>query len=117
MSGNNDTSPADTDLCERSIVYILTIGALRVPYKLFVRQINSLTFGSAQPQLTIKIIKSLKVPIPPVSEQQKIATVLINADQEIEPLEQQLADFQQEKKALMQELLTGKVRVVVDGDS
>ncbi len=47
-------------------------------------------------------------------EQQKIATVLTNADKEIELLEQQLADFQQEKKALMQVLLAGKKRVVVD---
>ena len=48
-------------------------------------------------------------------EQQKIATVLTNADKEIELLKQQLADFQQEKKALMQVLLTGKKWVVVDG--
>lgn len=48
-------------------------------------------------------------------EQQKIATVLTNADKEIELLEQQLADLQQEKKSLMQVLLTGKKRVVVDG--
>ena len=41
--------------------------------------------------------------------------MLTNADKEIELLEQQLADFQQEKKALMQVLLTGKKRVVVDG--
>ncbi len=50
------------------------------------------------------------------TEQQKIATVLTNADKEIELLEQQLADLQQEKKALMQVLLTGKVRVLVDGE-
>lgn len=49
-------------------------------------------------------------------EQQKIATVLTNADNEIELLEQQLADLQQEKKALMQVLLTGKKRVLVDGE-
>ena len=49
-------------------------------------------------------------------EQRKIATVLTNADKEIELLEQQLADLQQEKKALMQVLLTGKKRVVVDGE-
>ena len=52
--------------------------------------------------------------IPSLEEQQKIAAVLTNADKEIELLEQQLADFQQEKKALMQVLLTGKVRVGVD---
>ncbi|WP_324033939.1 hypothetical protein [Psychrobacter sp. TAE2020] len=61
-------------------------------------------------------MKSLRMHIPSSKqEQQKIATVLTNADKEIELLEQQLADFQQEKKALMQQLLTGKKRVVVDG--
>lgn len=49
-----------------------------------------------------------------IKEQQKIAAVLTNADQEIELLEQQLADLKQEKKALMQQLLTGKRRVKVD---
>ncbi|MGE6796451.1 restriction endonuclease subunit S [Psychrobacter okhotskensis] len=52
---------------------------------------------------------------PSHEEQQKIAAVLTNADKEIELLEQQLADLQQEKKALMQVLLTGKKRVVIDG--
>lgn len=54
--------------------------------------------------------------IPSLQEQQKIATILTNADREIELFEQQLADLQQEKKALMQVLLTGKKRVVVDGE-
>ena len=61
-------------------------------------------------------IKSLNLSIPNYKEQQKIATVLTNADKEIELLEQQLADLQQEKKALMQVLLTGKKRVVVNGE-
>jgi len=56
----------------------------------------------------------MKINLPPLEEQQKIAAVLTNADKEIELLEQQLADLQQEKKALMQQLLTGKKRVTVD---
>lgn len=48
-----------------------------------------------------------------LKEQQKIVTVLTSADKEIELLEQQLADLQQEKKALMHVLLMGKKRVVV----
>ncbi|MBI0427292.1 restriction endonuclease subunit S [Psychrobacter sp. NG27] len=71
--------------------------------------------GGAQPNISNKDIERIKVSIPPIKEQQKVATVLTNADKEIELLEQQLADFQQEKKALMQVLLTGKKRVVVDG--
>jgi type I restriction enzyme S subunit len=51
---------------------------------------------------------------PPEKEQIKIAAVLINADKEIELLKHQLADLKQEKKALMQQLLTGKRRVKVE---
>ena len=63
---------------------------------------------------TITNAKKTKFHCPPLEEQQKIAAVLNNADKEIGLLEQQLADLQQEKKALMQVLLTGKKRVLVD---
>ena len=63
-----------------------------------------------------KEFSAIRIPLPPLEEQQKIATVLTNADKEVELLEQQLADLQQEKKALMQVLLTGEKRVVVDGE-
>lgn len=79
-------------------------------------QINALVVGSNYPAINSSDVGSLKILCPPFEEQQKIATVLTNADKEIELLEQQLADLQQEKKALMQVLLTGKKRVVVDGD-
>ena len=69
-----------------------------------------------QASFTTKEFGNLEFNLPPLKEQQKIATVLTNADKEIELLEQQLADLQQEKKALMQVLLTGKKRVVVDGE-
>ncbi|WP_227953999.1 restriction endonuclease subunit S domain-containing protein [Psychrobacter sanguinis] len=49
--------------------------------------------------------------IPPLSikEQQQISAVLTSSDKEIESLiKQQLADLQQEKNALIQQLLTGK---------
>lgn len=77
-------------------------------------QINALVVGSNYPAINSSDVGSLKILCPPLQEQQKIATVLTNADKEIELLEQQLADLQQEKKALMQVLLTGKKRVVVE---
>jgi type I restriction enzyme S subunit len=52
--------------------------------------------------------------LPNITEQQKIASVLTAADKEIELLESKLAHLKQEKKALMQQLLTGKRRVKVD---
>ena len=63
---------------------------------------------------TITNAKKTKFLCPPShEEQQKIASVLTAADQEIDTLQQKLAYLKQEKKALMQQLLTGKRRVVV----
>ncbi|KAF0567528.1 Type I restriction-modification system, specificity subunit S [Psychrobacter nivimaris] len=72
--------------------------------------------GSTFLELSKTSFESMKFNMPAIKEQKKIATVLTNVDKEIELLEQQLADLQQEKKALMQVLLTGKKRVLVDGE-
>ncbi|EHP7988885.1 restriction endonuclease subunit S, partial [Escherichia coli] len=56
----------------------------------------------------------LKLSVPNFEEQQKIAAVLSAADAEISTLEKKLACLRDEKKALMQQLLTGKRRVKVD---
>ncbi|RWX52893.1 restriction endonuclease subunit S [Photobacterium chitinilyticum] len=71
--------------------------------------------GSAgQKRVTTDYLKLYKVFIPKqLKEQQKIASVLTAADKEIKLLEAKLAHFKQEKKALMQQLLTGKRRVKV----
>ena len=47
------------------------------------------------------------------AEREKIAAVLSSADQEISALQQKLYTLKQEKEALMQQLLTGKRRVLV----
>lgn len=57
---------------------------------------------------------SLNVKIPSLEEQQKIAQVLSTADAEISNLQAQLATLKLEKKALMQQLLTGQRRVKPD---
>ena len=49
--------------------------------------------------------------VPSLHEQEAIATCLTHADTEIDLLEQELEAWQQKKKALMQLLLTGLVRV------
>lgn len=72
--------------------------------------------GSAgQKRVTTDYLKLYKMTIPKeLAEQQKIASVLTAADKEIELLNAKLAHLKQEKKALMQQLLTGKRRVKVD---
>ncbi|MFA0135192.1 restriction endonuclease subunit S [Vibrio splendidus] len=74
-------------------------------------QIDSLVVGSNYPAINSSDVAGLKVYCPTYEEQQKIASVLTAADKEIEVLEAKLAHFKQEKKALMQQLLTGKRRV------
>lgn len=81
------------------------------------KKIYSLQSGGAQPHIYPKDLDRLKVFIPPTEEQQKIATVLSVADQEINALQQKLTHLNQEKKALMQQLLTGKRRVKTDKES
>ncbi len=49
-----------------------------------------------------------------VEEQQAIAQVLSDMDSEIEQLEKKLAKYQQIKQGMMQELLTGRIRLVED---
>ncbi len=57
-----------------------------------------------------RFLKS-KITLPPLSEQQKIAAILSTQDKVIELKEKLLAQKQQQKKYLMQQLLTGKRRL------
>ncbi|MBL1261273.1 MAG: restriction endonuclease subunit S [Thiotrichaceae bacterium] len=75
----------------------------------------TLATGATRFGLSIGAINNAHFTFPPIDEQQKISSVLTCADKEIGTLEKQLADLKQEKKSLMQQLLTGKRRVNVDG--
>ncbi len=55
-----------------------------------------------------------KVPVPSFEEQERIAAVFRDSSNQIKILQQKLHHLKQEKKALMQQLLTGKRRVKVD---
>lgn len=62
-----------------------------------------------------EFLKNMKVYIPSdISEQQAIANVLSTADDEIDLLNKKLILFKEQKKGLMQQLLTGQVRVKVN---
>jgi len=72
--------------------------------------------GSTFEAVNSNDIRTLHIDVPLKEEQQKIASILINADKEIDHLKQQLSDLKQEKKALMQQLLTGKRRVKIKAE-
>ncbi len=62
--------------------------------------------------LTKGLISNLEIYMPEVPEQQAVAQVLSDMDSEIEQLEKKLAKYQQIKQGMMQELLTGRIRLV-----
>lgn len=53
----------------------------------------------------------VKIPYPNIEEQKKISSILMQADKEIELAKQKLSSLQEQKKGLMQVLLTGKKRI------
>ncbi len=66
--------------------------------------------GGAQPSLNRNFIYPIPLPLPPLAEQKKIAEILSTWDRAIEVAEAQLEAAHTSKRALMQQLLTGKRR-------
>lgn len=70
--------------------------------------------GGVMESISSKTLKELWLPLPPISEQNKINKVHKSLSESIRVKEGLLYKYKQLKKALMQDLLTGKVRVKVD---
>lgn len=75
------------------------------------RQIIRESRGTIMSGLNTDVIKSLLIEIPPIPEQQKIATILLNIDAEIQKQKLHKSNLELLKKGLMQKLFTGKIRV------
>ena len=73
--------------------------------------IPAYTQGSVRDSLSFDGLCSMKFYIPTLQEQKAISAILERADKEIEIHKQKLASLQEQKKGLMQVLLTGKKRV------
>jgi len=69
--------------------------------------------GSVRDSLSFKDMSLMKLKLPSLQEQEKIAEVLTNADKEIDLLKNELEALKEQKKGLMQKLLTGEVRVKI----
>lgn len=75
--------------------------------------IMNLRVGSGLPNIQRPSLEKLLLKIPSAQkEQQDIAQVLSSCDKEIDLLKQKLTKLEEQKKGLMQVLLTGKVRLV-----
>ena len=76
------------------------------------RQIDMLLTGSNYPAIDSRDVRALEIPTPPYIEQTAIATVLSDMDAELTALETRRDKTRTLKQAMMQELLTGKTRLV-----
>lgn len=76
------------------------------------RQVKRIKIYGTRDRVSLTDFKKIKFPHPPISEQKKVAQILSTWDRAITVTEQLLANSQQQKKALMQQLLTGKKRLL-----
>jgi type I restriction enzyme S subunit len=81
----------------------------------FIMKVRRFEEGTVYERMAVnpKDFLSFKTKLPSLSEQQKIAEVLSLADDEINLLKNSLVELKLQKKALMQKLLTGEVRVKI----
>jgi type I restriction enzyme S subunit len=75
------------------------------------KRIKDLMSGNAITRLTLEKIHRIHFPVPPLPEQRSIARVLSDTDELINALDKLIAKKRDIKKAVMQELLTGKTRL------
>lgn len=68
--------------------------------------------GSAQVVVNLREMNKLEIPLPSAEEQSAIATVLSDIDTDLSALEARLTKTQAIKQGMMQELLTGRTRLV-----
>jgi type I restriction enzyme, S subunit len=86
--------------------FLRPIDKIYLEYRLIHMNLNQYANRNAQPVISGKKIYPLKVPLPPLAEQEKIAEILTTVDDKIDLITQQIEAKQELKKGLMQSLLT-----------
>ena len=76
------------------------------------RQIDTLLTGSSYPAINSRDVRALEIPTPSYEEQTAIATILSDMDAELAALEARRDKTRALKQGMMQELLTGRIRLV-----
>jgi len=84
-------------------------------YLLHIRKaLEQLSGGSTFKELSKFMLENLLLPLPPLSEQEKIAEILSTVDEKIEIERKRREKLERIKMSLMDLLLTGKIRVRID---
>jgi len=94
--------PKYDNLDKKFLYYYLTISS---------RRLRGTTVGTGVPHINKKIFEELYIPLPPLEEQKRISNILSMIDSGIETVDRAIAKLERMKKALLNELLTGRIRV------
>ena len=76
-----------------------------------VNEINRLQVGGGKSNLNVKEFKLYRIAVPPIEEQEKIVSILKEVDKKINKYSKKKQLLEQVKTGLIQQLLTGKIRV------
>jgi type I restriction enzyme, S subunit len=106
-------------VCSTEIWVLVAMRSILLPQFLFQLvkvdrfiEAASSAYGTHMPRSDWNVVKNYEVSLPSVAEQTAIATVLSDMDAELAALETKLAKARQLKQGMMQELLTGRIRLV-----
>ena len=100
-------TPSDT-IDSHFLTYYLLSSAVQK------RHFVGLKVRSAQPHLNSSQVEETPIPIPPLSEQRKIAEILGTVDERLDLFRKRKERLERTKKGLMNDLLTGKKRVQLE---
>ena len=78
----------------------------------YLKQISDNTQGSTRQRTSISKLRKILILLPSLDEQTAIANILSDMDTEIATLETKLAKYRTLKTGMMQQLLTGKIRLL-----
>ena len=76
------------------------------------KSLNMATGASAMPAINFGIVSKLNIILPSIYEQKKITSILFEVDKKLEEYENKKQKLEELKKGLIQQLLTGKIRVI-----
>lgn len=101
--------------CNQAILAIQT-NSIETEYLYYFLALNETRFikmgqTGTQSNLSKEIVSNLSISLPPLAEQARIATILSDMDADLAATEAQLSKARSLKQGMMQQLLTGKIRL------
>jgi type I restriction enzyme S subunit len=111
--GSNDTP----SLLNQRVGRFLFVGISKwftfhlIKFQAFIEQLQLSLLGSDPPNISSRQVENIIIPLPPLEEQEKIASILTEVDNKIDSLKKRKSAYTTLKTGLMQQLLTGQKRV------